>query len=110
IVGWTLYAHDPNQDTILSTFRDGCLKHGVPKGVYIDNGKDYDSRALQGETKRQRFDRRRNKAAHPRIEEGVFGELEVEVKHALPYQPQGKPIERMFGTLCGQFSKLIPTY
>ncbi len=109
IVGWCIFNHAPNSDTILSSFRSGCLSYGVPKCVLIDNGKDFDAESLQGETKKQRFRRRREHRA-PLVDAGVFGQLGIDVRHAEPYHGQSKPIERKFGTLCARFSKLFDSY
>jgi putative transposase len=61
IVGWTIRAEDPNTEAILVAFRSAVLAWGVPETVYHDNGKDYDSYALHGRTKRDRWERRRLK-------------------------------------------------
>ena len=107
IVGWTIYAADPNTDSILAAFSMGAKSHGVCEWVYIDNGKDYDSHALQGKTKRQR---RRHIEYDEQRAVGVFGGLGVRVKHAWPFHGQSKPIERFFGTVESRFGKLWPTY
>lgn len=112
IVGCHVFAHDPNQDTILLAFRYGVEAHGVPEQVYVDNGKDYDSYALNGQTKRDRFLRRRLRVSYaPEQFSGVFGELGVQVVHCEPYHGQSKPIERFFGTLESRFCRFgWPTY
>lgn len=107
IVGWSIFATDPNSDTILRAFVSGCKSHGVPAGVYIDNGKDYDSRALQGITKKQR---RAGESADDRRVDGAFQILNVKCTHVWAYHGQSKPIERFFGTVCARFSKLWETY
>lgn len=113
IVGYTLTANGGNTDTILSAFVMGADTHGLPWRVYIDNGADYDARTLQGETKGQR-QKRRGKGTgldlDPVRTSAVFPRFHVEVTHALPYNAQGKPIERAFRTVCGRFSKLFDTY
>ena len=107
IVGWTIYAHDPNTDTILAAFAMGARSHGLCEWVYVDNGKDYDSHALQGKTKRQR---RHHIEYDEQRAGGVFRSLDVKVVHAEPYHGQSKPIERFFGTVEERFGKLWPTY
>lgn len=115
IVGWRIYAHDPNADEILLAFRSACLSHGVPERVYLDNGKDFDSQALSGETKLARRRRRQTRGVELSVDEaqhvaGLFGTLGVAVTHAEPYNARAKPIERTFGTVCQRFSKLQRTY
>jgi putative transposase len=108
IVGWCVYAHDPNQNTVLSAFRGGCLTHGVPDSMYIDNGKDFDAYALHGRTK---WERRR---VHVEVDKGrvrgLLNHLGCDVIHAWPYHGQSKPIERFFGTVEDRFGKNWPTY
>ena len=101
IVGWHVFAHDPNTDTILLSFRRAVLEHGVPAGVYIDNGKDYDSYSLNGETKVERQTRRRLKIEIDPGRAGIFPGLGITVQHCWPYHGQSKPIERFHGTLAG---------
>ena len=100
IVGWRVYGHDPNSDAILTVFRAAVLAHGVPTGLLIDNGKDYDCAALNGRTKRDRWAMRKVRVElDPDKAAGLFGELGVAVQHAQPYHGQSKPIERWFGTV-----------
>jgi putative transposase len=105
IVGWRIFLHDPNQDTIIAALVEGGRRHGFPHEVLIDNGRDYDSQALQGITKKQR-----RRGEKPIVDLGVFGNLQIKVHHAQPYRPQSKTIERFFGTVCERFSKLFETY
>lgn len=108
IVGWQILATNPNTDSILAAFGDGARACGVPEGVYIDNGKDYDSYALNGRTKQQR--RRRVKV---QIDEqaagGMFASLGVRPTFCWAYHGQSKPIERFFGT-AEQVTPVWPTY
>jgi hypothetical protein len=100
IMGWSIIAHDPNTDVILSTFRSAVKQHGVPEMLFIDNGKDYDSYALNGRTKADRWSKKTvrveldaNRSA------GLFPQLGIDVRHVWPYHGQSKPVERWFGTL-----------
>lgn len=108
IVGWMIFAHDPNQDTVLETFFIGVTSHGVPEKIRIDNGKDYDSYALQGMTKKQRRKLRVQYDAERMG--GVFGQIGVKVAHVTPYHGQSKVIERFFGTLEDRFGRTWETY
>lgn len=111
IVGWRVFDHDPNQDTILLAFRDAVLEHGVPEHVYIDNGKDYDCYALNGRTKKDRWAKRTVKVSIDAAGVGgLFGELGVSVTHCEPYHGQSKPIERWFRTLEERYCVSYDTY
>lgn len=106
IVGWHLFCHDPNQDTVLIAFRNAVrATGGVPEWAYVDNGKDFDAWALQGQSKWQR--RRRTMRINQQIVGGLFGQLGTKVMHAKPYNAKGKPIERFFMTLKTRFSQML---
>jgi hypothetical protein len=108
IVGFSIFTHDPNQDSILAAFRAGVVDCGVPQRVYVDNGKDYDCYALQGMTKQQR--RKVRVSLDAEHVAGVFGQLGVMVTHCEPYHGQSKPIERFFNTLEDRFGRTWETY
>ncbi|HUO07071.1 MAG TPA: Mu transposase C-terminal domain-containing protein [Phycisphaerae bacterium] len=105
IVGWAVYASDPNTDCILLALHRAVKSHGVPKECAVDNGKDFDSFALHGRTKRER---------HTRIDReivtGAFALLTIKPHNVEKYHGQSKPCERFFGTLEGRFGKTWPTY
>jgi hypothetical protein len=83
-----------------------------PSRVYTDNGKDFDSWALTGETKAMRWKRRRHpRRARPEAtRRASMPPSSVEHIHAWPYHGQSKPIERFFGTVEGSFGKSFSTY
>jgi hypothetical protein len=109
IVGWRVFAHDPNSDEILFAFKDAVREHGLPHAVYFDNGKDYDCFALQGRTKKDRWRERKVRFAFDQQRSGVFPGLSIDVMHAWPFHGQSKPIERWFGTI-EQYTPVWPTY
>ncbi len=127
ICGWVM-SDSPNGSTIMSSFRAGLVdpvNRGGPAIVYIDNGKDYDSWFLQGETKRQRRNRMRGvETVLPHHEQpiqglkgitpgdkGLFGLMSVECAHTNPYAARSKGrCERWFGTMHSQFCKSWPSY
>jgi putative transposase len=98
IVGWSMFAHDPNSDTILAAFRSAVLDFGVPEVLFFDNGKDFDSYALNGRTKKDRWAKRRVRVElDPQQTAGLFAEMKIDVRHVWKYHGQSKPIERFFG-------------
>jgi transposase InsO family protein len=105
IVGWHL-STGPNQTTVLISMRAGIEKYGPPDGVKIDNGKDYDSQMFTGITKRER----KRGCLDEFLVSGIYGMMNISASFATPFNAKAKPIERLFATVAGQFSKTIPTY
>ncbi len=97
IVGWTIYAHDPNSDVIITALRQSLLDCGAPTDLMVDNGKDFDCKALNGQTKKERRQKRYIELLDRPKVEGLFQELGINVGHCWVYHGQSKPIERWFG-------------
>ncbi len=108
IITWQIFAHDPNEDVVIGTLAAGIREYGVPASIYLDNGKDFNSRALTGHTKRERREAKAQDLYLPW--KGIMGQLAIELTNAQPYHGQSKPIERFFGTMEDQFGRLWPTY
>lgn len=114
IVGWAL-SPNPNTDTILAALHMALVdpvNGGPPTWAILDNGKDFDSYALHGQTK---LERKRNGKVDVTIDQphfrGVFGRLGIEVVFSQPYGPQGKSREeRSFATMAARFDKSLPHY
>ncbi len=111
IVGWLLRAADPNTDAVLTAFGAACRACGVPEVAYTDNGKDFDCAEFTGETKTQRWRRRK---LHIALDQerlaGIYAALGIRHMHAQPFHGQSKPIERWFATLEDSFGRGWPTY
>ncbi len=101
ITGWCIAPHS-NSEVIMLALRHGILPKedspikGLPGAAYMDNGRDYKSKRLNGVKD------------FTEGQKGFFSELGIEVSHAIPYSPWSKPIERFFRTLSEQFSKYMP--
>lgn len=105
VVGWVISIL-PNSDTIAEAFCRGAaltqgeIFHGLPKAILVDCGKDYRSALL--EDLPDEISSIPEDAMYLNKRFGGLGllpALGVEAHHALPYHPQSKSIERMFGTL-----------
>nr|DAZ26027.1 MAG TPA: transposase [Caudoviricetes sp.] len=110
LVGWGICVQ-PNAEVIKQTLihmiypkRESPIE-GVPRVVYIDNGKDFTAQTLTGRPRAQRFD------IDNEIK-GFYKSLGIEYdKRALPYTPWTKAqIERFFGTLIQGFTKRFTSY
>ncbi len=104
IVGWQINAHEPNSDVVLEVTRAGVLDCGVPREVYFDGGKDFQSRALGGLKRGEQtpIDQRR-------ITE-TLSLLGVTKVTAEPYNARAKPVERFFRTVEERFVVLFDTW
>ena len=96
----------PNADTIVEAFcraaalTQGEIFHGLPKAILVDCGKDYRSALLEDLPDEVPVNDDGPLYLNKRFGGlGLLPALGVEVHHALPYHPQSKSIERMFGTL-----------
>jgi hypothetical protein len=98
LVGYTVN-EKPNAMEIGLALRAGILPkddepfQGVPARVYVDNGKDYRSKLLNGTT----VPVFRQEQADPVW--GLFGHLGIKTAFCEPYHGKSKPVERLFGTL-----------
>lgn len=122
LTGWFI-SERPSSQTIALAFRhavlpkeDGIL--GLPESIYVDNGKDFRSRYLEGHTRRlgrlpadsiELFARAHGLGVLDlRAMEGIWRNLGIRVRHTIPYNAQAKPIERFFGTVERDFVQELP--
>lgn len=96
-----------NGDTLKESLVKMIYTAGVPKGILIDNGKDYTKKELTGQSRKQRkivFD-------FDAETKGFYQSIGIEeVSRALPYQGWVKDIERFFSTVCSRFTKWFDSY
>lgn len=104
-VGWVISIL-PNSDTIAEAFcravvlTPGSPFHGLPLCCVVDCGKDYKSRLLEDLPADLNYTIPEDTMLNKRFAGmGLLQAMGVKVYHALPYQPQSKPIERFFGSI-----------
>lgn len=104
-LGWLIHREPPNSDHVFQSFYYACRDFGIPKHIYIDNGKDYRAKDFAGG---------RTKSGKLRIDESkaksICAILGIDVHFALPYNAQAKNIERDFLKQKETFSKHMPGY
>ena len=104
-LGWLIHREPPNSDHVFQSFYYACRDFGIPRHIYIDNGKDYRARDFAGG---------RTKSGRLRVDEravrSVCAVLDISVHFALPYNAQAKNIERDFLRQKETFSKHMPGY
>jgi len=101
LVGYCL-SFQPSSRTIALALRNGILTHGMPDMVYMDNGKDYQSKQFSGRI------RRHGKIPMDSDTRGLLAILEIEQINALPYNARSKSIERWFKTWSERFDRRLP--
>ena len=122
LVGWFI-SERPSSQTIALAFRHAVLPKddgimGLPESIYVDNGKDFRSRYLEGQRRQlgrittdsvELFARAHGLGVlDMRAMEGIWQNLGIKVRHTIPYNAQAKPIERFFGTLERDFVQELP--
>lgn len=75
-------------------------EHGIPKRLYMDNGKAFASKKISGGAKR----RNRFKITEDEVA-GLLKTLGIDGRFVKPYSGQSKPIERGWGDLAEEISK-----
>lgn len=109
-VGWVL-CKKPNTQTIIAAFNNAVLykkgspSHGLPRMVYVDNGKDYRGKLFETGFQKDVDLGRLNESIDTC---SVLQLLHIDVTHALPYQGWSKPVERFFGTIENLYIREAP--
>lgn len=101
ILAWYIRLDPPNADIVLYVFGLAIEKYGVPKHVYLDNGKDYRAKDLFYTP---------SKKDEEKILNNLAENLGIEPIFTQPYHGQSKHIERFFRTLEESFGKMWATY
>jgi len=96
-LGWEIAASE-NSQAIAVALRRAILCLGkYPKVVYIDNGRAFCSKLLNGEN------------YHTSSLPGIFERIGAKVINAIPYHAQSKTIERFFKTFA-DIERAMPSY
>ena len=112
IVGYKLHSAAQNTDHVLLSLKKAVSTFGSPQYLLVDNGKPYANKELGTSGKM----RRRNRFGIDLSEkekdviEGVFTAMGINTRFCLPFNSDGKPIERMFSIIHREFDKLFFDY
>ena len=101
LVGYNITDTPSSQSTILA-LRNGIRKHGIPKVIYVDNGREFLTRDVGGLGHRTRKNSLAEFQPPP-----IFARLGIEMRNAIVRNARAKPIERTFRTLKEQFSRVF---
>ncbi len=103
MVGWHVTLH-PCSDATLTALRRGIVKHGIPKRILSDNGREFLTFDIGGRGFRKSAEVKGHTA--PTILEN----LGIEFRTALVRNAKAKIIERAFRDVKEDFSKLFEGY
>ena len=100
LTGWNI-AESASSDSVRLALRNGIQKYGIPKCIYVDNGREYVNHQLGGRGHRTK--KNESPASEP---PPIFKRLGIEMRNAIVRNARAKPIERTFRIVKEQFSKL----
>lgn len=85
---------------------------GMPKYIYLDNGKDYTSEEMTGEERYPKEKRKERYTGLEEVKKGFYRTIGIEDFHrAEPYEPWEKAeVERFFKTVCDGFTRWFKSY
>lgn len=114
LVGWTVNL-SPCTDEIIAAFANAALNPaiGLPRDIYIDNGRDYCSHRFGGtgnRGKRLTDEEKEVLKAEGKMAETLMDRLKIKTHFAIVENARAKIIEREFRNLVEWFSKPFPTY
>lgn len=101
MTGWNITDAPCAQSTILA-LRHGIMRFGIPKCIYVDNGREFLNISFGG-----RGHRSRKSMADQPEPPAILKRLDIEMRNAIVRNARAKPIERTFRTVKEQFSKLF---
>ena len=105
MTGWNITESPDSQSTILA-LRHGIMRFGVPKCIYVDNGREFLTHDIGGKGHRTHGKKDDLQTEPPTI----LKRLGIEMRNAIVRNAKAKPIERTFYTVKNQFSKLWDGY
>lgn len=104
LVGWNI-TETPNSHSTVIALRHAIQRCGIPKILYVDNGREFLTWDIGG--KGHRTHKKQLDVEHPPT---ILDLLGIEMRNAIPENGRAKPIERMFLTLKNTISRLVATF
>ncbi len=106
--GWYI-TYSPSSDATLIALRRGILKYGVPKNIYVDNGREFLTYDVGGLGHRQKKKKGGDKEENF-LPPGVFARLGIQMTNAIVKNARAKIIERRFRDVKDGLSRLFETF
>ena len=104
LVGWNI-TETPNSHSTVLALRHAIQRCGIPKILYVDNGREFLTWDIGGKGHRTR-----KKQADIDRPPTILDLLGIEMRNAIPKNGRAKPIERMFLTLKNTISRCVETF
>ncbi|MCM1330969.1 MAG: Mu transposase C-terminal domain-containing protein, partial [Ruminococcus sp.] len=104
LVGWNI-TETPNSHSTVMALRHGIQRCGIPKILYVDNGREFLTWDIGGKGHRTH-----KKQADVERPPTILDLLGIKMRNAIPENGRAKPIERMFLTLKNTISRLVATF
>jgi putative transposase len=102
IVGWSLQ-ESASGIGVIRSLQMAFNNYGLPKSIYVDNGKEFKNFMLCGDKWKAR--RTNIDPELLDLDAGILAECGVEVSFSQPYNGQAKTIERLWRTVHERFDK-----
>jgi len=106
ITGWNV-TDTPSSDSTVLALRHGIERFGIPKIIYVDNGREFLNYGFGGRGHRECKNSKENPEILPTT---ILERLQIEMRNAIVRNAKAKPIERTFYTLKNQLSKAFEGY
>lgn len=108
MVGWNL-TENPDSNSTLLALRHGIIHYGVPKMIYVDNGREFLTHDIGGKGHRARM-KRRDFDPKKELPPTILKLMDIKMINAIVHNAKAKPIERTFYTVKNHFSKMVETF
>ncbi len=108
MVGWNI-TENPDSNSTLLALRHGILHYGVPKMIYVDNGREFLCHDFGGMGNRARM-KREDFDEENEIPPTILQMMGIKMINAKVRNAKAKPIERTFYTVKNHFSKMVATF
>ncbi len=108
MVGWNI-TENPDSNSTLLALRHGILHYGVPKMIYVDNGREFLCHDFGGMGNRARMTRE-DFDEENEIPPTILQMMGIKMINAKVRNAKAKPIERTFYTVKNHFSKVVATF
>ena len=102
-VGWVV-TENPSSDSTLAALRKAIMRYGLPKYIYVDNGREYLNIDIGGTGHRTK-----KKKVKIQLPTPILTRLGIQMTNAIPRNAQAKIIEREFRNFTF-LSRLFDTY